>query len=57
MAETGSMVENLKHGLHGFFHTLYRLVTAATATGLIKARSVLLESTSGTSTGVPQEAS
>jgi len=57
VAETGSMVRILRDGVRGCFHALYRLLTAAAATGLIKARSVLLESTSGTSTGVPQEAS
>jgi hypothetical protein len=42
VAETGSMVENLKGRVLSFFRAQYRLVTPATATGLIKARSTLL---------------
>jgi len=42
VAETDSMVENLKGRVRTFFRAQYCLVTAATATGLIKARSILL---------------
>ena len=42
VAETGSMVENLKGRVRSFFRAQYCLVTAATATGLTKARSILL---------------
>jgi len=42
VAETGPTVENLKGRVRSFFRAQYWLVTAATATGLIKARSILL---------------
>ena len=46
MAEAGSVVENLRDRGRGFFRAQYCLVTAAgaaaTATGLIKARSIQL---------------
>jgi hypothetical protein len=42
VAEASPMVENLKGRVRSFFRTEYCLVTAATATGLIKARSIRL---------------
>ena len=42
MAETGSMVENLKGRVRSFFRAQYCLATAASATGLIRARSIRL---------------
>jgi hypothetical protein len=42
VAEACPMVENLKGRVRSFFRAQYCLVTAAIATGIIKARSLLL---------------
>ena len=42
MAETGSVVEILRNRVRSSFQAQYCFVTAATATGLIKARSIRL---------------
>jgi hypothetical protein len=42
VAETGSVVEILRNFVRSFFRAQCCLVTAATATGLMKARSILL---------------
>jgi hypothetical protein len=42
VAATGSVVEILRNLVRNFFHAQYCLVTSATATGLMKARSILL---------------
>ena len=41
MAETGSVVENLRNLVRSFFHAEDCLATTATATALTEARSIL----------------